>query len=554
MSLLDGKYEIIAHRPLADRQTLFEATAPDGTLLTIVWYDLTPEQEPAFEHYRRLLKRLKRSELTALYDVVSRPGARYVAWECPPEGSGAGRHPELERLLVENGAQPEHADIRRDGRRARLYGLAFGGVPQRAPELLPPRVRPDARTERTARRPVPTPLLSWGGSAALLLLAFLLLLGGMRRNANDRVVQVPDLRGSPVNDVITALWDLGFTVIVHEVAAEAVSGSVVEISPAPGSSLRPGRSVEVGYALPPGSFAPTALPQLVGRTHPGDAEPLLRAAGLELGDVARIPADVPGGVIIAQSPAAGAVIEQGTQVDILVSAGPLAAATFLPDLVGMNEEDARYFAELAGLRPDRIVVDRVALAGTESGTVVSQSLAPNQVLAQDTTLRLVVSDGLTRAGPPASDGVPSFIGLTREQAEARARAAGLTPRFSERGVEMLPEGVVLQTPEPGGERGGGEILLVLNIHPQRIPVPEVTVEVRPPEPRSIDYRWIVEAGIPEVTAVVTATTLDGTSSVVARRRIQGGEMLEGVWRTEAAGPVSLSLTLNGSPYGEVLRR
>lgn len=550
MSLLDGKYEIIAQRPLADHQTLFEATAPEGTQLNIVWYDLPTDQEEAFESYRRILKRLKRSGHTAVYDVVSRPGARYVAWERPPEGSTPGRHSDLEQLLREGGADPDSADIRREGRGARLYALPFGGIAPRVPERTPQ--TSGSVVERPARRPIPAPLLSWGASAVMLALAFLLLLGGLRRNANDRLVVVPDLQGVMVAEAIAELYDLGFAVVAREVAAEAPSGTVVELSPPAGSQLRPGRSIEVGYALPPGSIAPATLPQLVGRT-PGEAEAALRAAGLELGRVARIAADVPAGVIIAQSPEAGSSHEQGSAVDVLVSSGPLAPATFLPDLVGLSEEDARYFAELAGLRSERILVDRVVLAGFEPGMVVSQSLAPHQLLTQDATLRLVVSDGVTLLARPSGGGVPSLIGLSRSEAELQAGAAGLTPVFVERGVLQLPEGVLLQNPAPGAPRNGSEIELVLNIHPQAIPIPEVSATVRPLEPRRVGYRWFVELGIPEVTAVVMATTLQGERQVVERRSVRGGEVLEGVWITDAPGPVTFALTLNGSPYGEVLR-
>ncbi len=59
MSLLDGRYEVIAQRALDSWRTEFEATAPDGTPLRIEWFDLKPEREPEFEAYRRLLRRLK---------------------------------------------------------------------------------------------------------------------------------------------------------------------------------------------------------------------------------------------------------------------------------------------------------------------------------------------------------------------------------------------------------------------------------------------------------------------------------------------------------------
>ena len=57
--MLDGKYEIISQRPLGPRSTLFDATAPDGAAVRVAWYSVNPEEEAAFERYRKLLRALK---------------------------------------------------------------------------------------------------------------------------------------------------------------------------------------------------------------------------------------------------------------------------------------------------------------------------------------------------------------------------------------------------------------------------------------------------------------------------------------------------------------
>ena len=75
MALLDGTYEIINRKALGEKQAQFEATAPDGSPVRIIWYEITVEQEQRFESYRRTLRQLNQLGLAALYDVVSRPGA-----------------------------------------------------------------------------------------------------------------------------------------------------------------------------------------------------------------------------------------------------------------------------------------------------------------------------------------------------------------------------------------------------------------------------------------------------------------------------------------------
>ena len=164
-------------------------------------------------------------------------------------------------------------------------------------------------------------------------------------------------------------------------------------------------------------------------------------------------------------------------------------------------------------------------------------------------LRLVVSDTLVAVSTP--DGVPSFIGLPRAEAFLRAQAADLAVSFDEQSVPNLPEGVILQEPAPGV--AATAITLTMNTHPVAIPTPAIGVEIRAAEPRQVAFQWPIESGIPEVTATVFATTLEGETSLVQIRRIQGGETLEGVWTTTSLGPIIFELMLNDQPYGVTLR-
>ena len=93
----------------------------------------------------------------------------------------------------------------------------------------------------------------------------------------------------------------------------------------------------------------------------------------------------------------------------------------------------------------------------------------------------------------------------------------------------------------------------MNTHPVAIPTPAIGVEIRAAEPRQVAFQWPIESGIPEVTATVFATTLEGETSLVQIRRIQGGETLEGVWTTTSLGPIIFELMLNDQPYGVTLR-
>ncbi|MEX2534041.1 MAG: PASTA domain-containing protein [Trueperaceae bacterium] len=549
MPLIDGKYEIISEQQLGPEQTLFEATAPDGAGVRIVWYELSSPQEAHFEHYRRTVKRLKRSEQAAVFDVVSRPGAHYVAWRLPVDEKPTAPDEELAGALEAAGFRLEDADVRRGNRRSMLYGLAFGGTPLpratfNAEEIVQPKVR----------RPVTPPAWLVTAFATLLLAgaAVGLLSAGLALRSNDELVVVPQLSGQEVNEAALRLHRLGLTVDAVPIASGEAAGIVLKSEPENGSQIRPGRTIRLTYALPPGAVTRTEVPRVVARQFPEAAAQSLAEAGLEVGTVSRIPAKQAAGLVISQSPAAGSTSFEGATVDLLLSAGPSEQMTFLPDLVGMPVEEARYLARLAGLRPERILEDEVPAGRGAAGVVLAQSLRPNQPIARDdAVLRLIVANS-ERNLVSTSAGLPSFVGLPL--GEATELAGNLEVAIEEISYRALPEGVVDQTPS-ATSIGNDAVTLIVNVHPVPIPRPDAVVNIREPEPREIEFSWFVEPGIPEQEARVYATTLEGERTLVWEEEVRGGESVDGSWQTTYPGPVRFNLTLNDQGYGvELLRR
>jgi len=546
--LLDGKYEIHDERALVGGVTAFSATAPDGAPVRVEWLELEPADEAAFERYRRLLKRLTREGRAAIQDVVARPGARYVAWYLAPDAAPTARDPALEALVAEAGFDPAQADVRRIDGVARVVALPFR-APATTAAPLPTEGRGAARPRR--QLPAATPQLrAWALSSALLVVGVGLLFVGFQRRANDRVVVLPEVVGVAYAEAAALLHGLGLRVAPQPIATEAEqAGRVLASDPSAGQTLRPGREVRLAVALPPGQLAPTDVPRLVGLASTDAAAPLLERAGLALGRSVRIHVDAPVGVVLAQSPAAGERVGRGAAVDVVVSLGPRASRTFLPDLVGLDLDDALALATVAGLSLDQIVLERYPSDRAAPDAVLAQSLAPyRDVVASHAILRLIVADA-----PATLDGdaLPALGGLGEE--EARALAAGFAVDVVYVGVSGLPDGVVAQSLAPGARPGDGRLLLTVNAQPLRIPEPRVAVTVRTPTLRELAYLWFIEPGIPNVVAEVTATTLEGERTVVERREVRGGGRVDGTWWTIYPGVVHFDLTLNGEPYGGRLR-
>lgn len=549
MPLIDGKYEILAERALGEGVVRFDATTADGQPVRVVWYELSPSDEAAFERYRRALRRLARDGLVDVVDVVSRPGARYVAWRSEVSGSGeAGPDATLAARLREVGFAPERARVRTGPRGPIVSDLPFGAVSVVEPSPSTDAAPPTAR----GRRALPVlgdAALSWLLAGVLALTATGLLAAGFALRSNDALVQVPDATGADAATVAERLVASGLRVEAVPRASEEPSGTVLSLDPDVGTALRPGRTVRLTYAVAPGRVAPATVPTLLGQPL-ATAEERLAAAALDLGRVVRVHEQAPADVVLAQSEPSGSVVGVGAAVDLLVSLGPPRATTFVPDLVGLHEDDARALAQVAGIANGAVVVERVEATGAAPGTVVSQSLAPyRRVPLEGSVLRLLVAVGAAGAGAEAAEvlGLPNLSGMA--EVTARVLASGFDVRVQYVEDGMLPDGVVRQSLPPGALPSDGALTLTINVRPVPIPVPDVRASVRQPSLREVPYLWLIEPGIPTQTAEVTAVTLEGVRSVVRTVQVRGGERVEGTWLTTYPGPVRLELTLNGEPYG-----
>ena len=550
MAVLDGKYEILAQTALSDLETQFDAVAPDGRSLRIVWYDLTDvTQEARFERYRRVLRRLRRADLAALHDIVSRPGAHYVAWYAPDKASWAKADKNLTALLSAHDYQPESADIRvtKDGK-ALVFDLAFDPEETLSPviqtEPEPEIVKPRGILER-----LPTFRLgAWGLSAILLLVSLGLGLASFQINSNLRTVQIPDVVGQDVNVASRELHRLKLAVEARAVASERPAGEVLSASPDVGTMLKPYyRTVRLSYAAPSDAVGQTQVPDLSALSSLEDIQAALSEAGLELGQTLYTTSDTSAGSLIAQTPSAESLTNEGEPVDILLSEGAASQLTLVPNLVGQTLQDAQFLVGIAGLRTP--VVERIAAADAVPGTVIEQTIAPFRIVStNDALLRLYV------AASEEGERVPALIGLSQREAQTLARDFELSYRTLD--TPDLPSGVVNQNPAPGAVSEGGRLELTINTYAEAIPipVPAVSASVRSAEARTLRYAWPIERGVREVPYTVEVTDNRERTFTIQSGRVSGGERVEGEFRTEQFGPYTFRLYIQDSLYSIPLER
>jgi beta-lactam-binding protein with PASTA domain len=163
----------------------------------------------------------------------------------------------------------------------------------------------------------------------------------------------------------------------------------------------------------------------------------LQAESFRVG-VTRAPSEAPAGIVFAQRPGAGRMLEEGSVVQISVSQGP--ATTTVPSVVGLPADQARARLDEAMLRarPTEVFSDE------PEGVVVSQSPAAGEEVRRDSAVRINVSKGRGETT------VPDVVGLTLEEAVAAVEEAKLSPAVVEV-PSTEPEGtVVAQNPPAGG--------------------------------------------------------------------------------------------------------
>lgn len=194
----------------------------------------------------------------------------------------------------------------------------------------------------------------------------------------------------------------------------------------------------------------TAVPNVVGDTQPA-ATSALTAAGFVLGAVTmQGSTTVAPGFVISQDPAAGASVESGSAVNLVVSSG-----VAVPNVVGVPLAMASNELTSAGLATGSITQQ---YSGTVApGTVISESPSAGSSVAGGAPVDLVVSQG---AAPVE---VPNLLGDSQAAAAAALSSASLSlGTVGQQASSSVPPGEVLsQSPAAGDSVSVGSVVNVI---------------------------------------------------------------------------------------------
>ncbi len=278
-------------------------------------------------------------------------------------------------------------------------------------------------------------------------------------------VPVPDLVGHTQVDAVLALDAAGLVLgtVTEQYSENVAEGLVISQMPAFGNFLVPGEAVDLVLSK---GLHPMVVPDVVGQTQLSATLAIIHAH-LIVGEVTRqYDATVPSGSVVSQNPAAGASLEAGMGVDLVLSRGPQPVT--VPNVVGMTQAAADSAIVAAGLVAG--AVTNQYSATIPAGEVIDQTPAAGAIVPGGTVVALVVSKG------PQPVTVPNVVGMTQAAAGTAITGAGLTAgAVTQQYSGTVPSGsVISQTPVAGASAlPGTAVDLVVSKGPQPVTVPDV---------------------------------------------------------------------------------
>ncbi len=201
-------------------------------------------------------------------------------------------------------------------------------------------------------------------------------------------------------------------------------------------------------------FRPTVVPDLRTKDE-NETTALLQAVGLKLGETGQIATStVGGGLVFAQSPAAGQRAPRHSSVDVTVAVVPV--PTPVPNVVGKSDSEAAKVLSATLFQPVAVTVYGV---DAPVGTVVQQLPNAESMWVLGRPVPFAVSGG---SAPEGAVKVPNLSGMSPDAALAALAAAGLGAQ----GVVVNisdPQSNVLtgQLPGPGTVVDPGTTVLLL---------------------------------------------------------------------------------------------
>lgn len=295
---------------------------------------------------------------------------------------------------------------------------------------------------------------------------------------------VPNVVGMSQSGATSAITAAGLTPgeVTTQNSNRVAAGDVISESPAAGASVTASSSVALVVSLGPVMMT---VPNVVGMGQ-SDATSAITAAGLTPGKVtSQNSSTMPVGMVISETPSAGAFLLRGSSVALIVSLGPVMVT--VPDVTGKTQNDASTALSSVGLAVGTVTTSNSSTVPT--GDVISENPSAATSVPQGSSVALVVSLG------PVKATVPNVVGMPQGDAASAIAKVGLTVgAVTTQNSGTVPAGNVIS----GSPSAGTSIILGYGVY--------LVVSAGPPPSPPPDPSTVATAIDPTVATTIGSAT------------------------------------------------
>lgn len=217
----------------------------------------------------------------------------------------------------------------------------------------------------------------------------------------------------------------------------------------------------------------TIVPNMVNVTVE-QAENAAQGKNLEIQIVGKVYSnEIPEGYVLEQNVKAGAKVEEGSVLELTISAG--VEKVYMPSVEGLTKEDAIALLEAQELRYTLEEVDSMIAPGS----IVSQSVGADEEIAKQTEVVLTVSRGMANVDGSEEVEMPELNGVDYAEAQKRLADLGLyIAKENEVYDSKIQKGGVLYQSVPAGNmlRKGETVSVQISKGKEQARVPDVWLD------------------------------------------------------------------------------
>jgi len=197
-------------------------------------------------------------------------------------------------------------------------------------------------------------------------------------------IMVPKLRGALVENAIQILESQGLRYQIDSIyVVDKAAGLVVEQDPDPNTSVKTNRTVYL--TITTREIPSTGFPDIEGKTFL-EAQAILASCGFNVGDTAYT-AGVTRDMVLKSSLARqvlhpGQLLHKGSRIDLILGDGKGASEVDIPDLTGLNLNEARMALLGSSLVLGHVDFDSFSDKDSVHARIIKQYPAPSDTLTK----------------------------------------------------------------------------------------------------------------------------------------------------------------------------